>query len=405
MKAVGIFSVKGGVGKTLISLNLAHRLAQRGSTGLLDADWDNSNFAQFTNFGERVKVTKENRIVLPTWEGVKVFSPSLLFGRGKGISMTEDRYVQMISDVMEYGDWGNLDYMVVDLPGGSSDTWKGVLAIFGEVLVGDVIVTQPQMTDALEKGLQLHKFLDIPVVGVVNNMAYLTCPHGDKMYPFGNSLSTEEVVKRYEYDYFGEIPFITDLPKLIAEGKPFIESEAIDDIVRKVVELQVPKTSFLEKLRAKVTEAIKSEVEKVLAYFIITFQKEFNVGDVAVREGFTEQKHTALTVTDEAGQRVLTRLVLKLKDGKLVVLSKPEKVDFELVTSFKTLARMIMGKAKKNGELVDYDPMEAWLAGEVKAYGTGFTVKAVRTFEAMFSNQEVMSKIRERYGKILERWI
>jgi ATP-binding protein involved in chromosome partitioning len=405
MKCVGIFSVKGGVGKTLISINIAHQLAQHGKTGLLDADWDNSNFAQFTNFNEKIKVTKDNKIILPEWEDVKVFSPSLLFGREKGVSMTEDRYVQMISDVMEYGDWGDLDYMVVDLPGGSSDTWKGILTIFSEVLVGDVIVTQPLMNDALEKGLQLHKFLDIPVLGVINNMCYLTCPHGDKIYLFGNTNNTIEIVKRYECEYLGEIPFITDLPKLINEGKPIIKSDTISNTVEKIVKLPIQKTSFIERFKEKITDAIRGEVEKILAYFIVTFQKEFDVKDVAIKEGFTEQKNTVLTITDDSGSKVITRLVLKLKDGKLVVVSKPENIDFEIVTSFRTLARILMGKAKRGNQIVDYNPMDAWLAGEIKAYGSGFTTKAVRTLEAMFNNQDVVNKIRENYGKILERWI
>jgi putative sterol carrier protein len=261
------------------------------------------------------------------------------------------------------------------------------------------------MNDALEKGLQLHKFLDIPVLGVINNMCYLTCPHGDKIYLFGNTNNTIEIVKRYECEYLGEIPFITDLPKLINEGKPIIKSDTISNTVEKIVKLPIQKTSFIERFKEKITDAIRGEVEKILAYFIVTFQKEFDVKDVAIKEGFTEQKNTVLTITDDSGSKVITRLVLKLKDGKLVVVSKPENIDFEIVTSFRTLARILMGKAKRGNQIVDYNPMDAWLAGEIKAYGSGFTTKAVRTLEAMFNNQDVVNKIRENYGKILERWI
>jgi ATP-binding protein involved in chromosome partitioning len=405
LKAVGVFSVKGGVGKTLVAINLALRLREKGRTGLLDADWDNSNFAQFTGFTEPVKVTKDNKILLPVWNGVKVFSPSLLFGRDRGVSMTEDRYVQMMSDVMEYGDWGELDYLVVDLPGGSSDTWRGVLMVFGEVLVGDVIVTQPLMIDSLEKGLQLHRFFEIPVIGVVNNMAYLTCPHGEKIYLFGDPSTTAEVAKKHGYEYLGEIPFIPDLPKLIVSGKPVIESPVLDEVVKRVVEAEVQRAGFIERFKEKVTEAIKSEVEKVLAYFIVTTQREFDFKDVAEREGFTEQNNVVLTITDESGTRVLTRLVVKLKGGKIVVVTKPERVDYEIVASFKTLARLIMGKARRGDQVVEYDPLTAWLAGEIKAYGSGFTPRAIRVFEALFKNRELLEKVRSRYSKMLERWI
>lgn len=405
MKAVGVFSVKGGVGKTLVAINIALRLSKHGRTGLLDADWDNSNFAQFTNFNGRIGVTKDNRFVLPEWNGIRVFSPSLLIGRDRGVSMTEDRYVQMISDVMEYGNWGDLDYMVVDLPGGSSDTWRGVLTIFGEVLIGDIIVIQPLMTDSLEKSLQLHKFLDIPVVGVLNNMVYLTCPHGDKVYLFGDNNTVKEIVQKYEYEYLGDIPFVTDLPKMISNGTPFIESEALDYATKKIIESPIPKTSFIDRFKEKITDAIKSEIEKVLAYFIITFQKEFDVRDRAVREGFTEQNNIALTITDESMTKPITRLVLKLKDGKLVVVSKPEKVNYEIITSFRTLARIIMGKMRRGNQVIDYDPMTAWLVGDVKVYGTGFSVKAMRTFEAIFNNQDLINMIRDKYGSLLERWI
>jgi len=99
VKVVGIFSTKGGTGKTTIAINLAHKLSKVGKTGLLDADIDNSNFAQFVKFNGKIEIGRDKTIILPEWNGVKVFSMSLLTGM-KGVSMTEDRYVQIINDVM-----------------------------------------------------------------------------------------------------------------------------------------------------------------------------------------------------------------------------------------------------------------------------------------------------------------
>jgi len=405
VKAVGVFAIKGGVGKTLISINLAYRLREYGRVGLIDADFDNSNFAQFTQFDEAIEVTKDQKLVLPEWNGVKVFSASLLVGRERSVSMTADRYVQMLSDAMEFGDWGRLDYVVIDLPAGSSDVWKGVLSIFANVLLGDLIVTQPCMTDATVKALNVHRYFDIPVVGVVDNMAYFKCSCGQEHYVFGDPDATKKATASFGYEYLGAIPIVPDMPKRLAEGNPIIESKVIDDVAKKISEMEVKSTSFLERIKEGALKAIKHEVEKVLAWFIVRLQKEFDASKIAEETGFTEERPFLLTITDEEGRKVITSVPLRLRKGKLVVLKNPERIDYEIATSFRTLARCVMGKARIRGKVVDFDAWDAWANGDIKVYGTGFTPRAVKVLREVFGDEDFMNELRERYGKVLEKWI
>jgi len=395
VKVVGVFSTKGGTGKTTIAINLANRLSKLGRTGLLDADIDNANFAQFVKFDGKVEIGGDKTIILPEWQGVKVFSMSLVAGM-KGVSMTEDRYVQIINDVMQFGDWGDLDYLVVDLPPGSSNVWRAVLKIFANVLVGDVIVTIPGIVDSLQKAIDVHKYYDIPVLAVVENMAYFQCEHGTKYMLFGEPTASKLVG---EVPVF-EIPF---RPRL--SDNVLFDHEAFDKIAEIVRNTEVKKTSFLERIKEAVEKEIKDEVVKILAYVIVKAQKEINAKDVATKYGFVEQRPFVLTITDDSMENVLTRVVLKVKDGKLLVVSKPERVDFEIVAPYKVLARMIMGKARVNGQVVSYDPVDAWLKGDIIVYGMGSVPRTIGVLKHVFSDEGFMGDVRNRFGKILERWI
>jgi len=163
-KTCCIASVKGGVGKTLVSINIAHKLAEMGhKVGLIDADLDNSNFAVFTRASGEIGIEPGQKFRPYVWDGVQVFSMSLIAGREKGVSMTGDRYIQILDDVIEQSKW-DVDYFVVDLPAGSSDVFRVCMELFGDWLVGNVIVTQPVLADATRRTLNLHRYLEIPVL-------------------------------------------------------------------------------------------------------------------------------------------------------------------------------------------------------------------------------------------------
>ncbi len=397
MKAVGVFSTKGGTGKTTVALNLAHRLSKLGRTALLDADIDNANFAQFTKLKASIDITPEKTIILPEWDGVKVFSMSLVVN--KGVSMTADRYVQIINDVVQYGDWGEVEYVVMDLPPGSSNMWRAVLKIFAEVLIGDVIVMQPGLLDSLYKAIDLHKYYDIPVLAIVENMSYFDCKCGERHFLFGETLQ-EETLRGYR---LLRLPF---RPRNVENI--IFEHEVFDELAKLVAGAEVRRTSFLDRVREAISDELKQAVIKVVAYVITKAQKEYDPSHLralAEKYGFTEEKTFALTVMDNKMETVITRVVLRFKDGKIVVVTKPEQVDYEIAASYRALARAIMGKAKVDGRLVDFDPVDAWLKGEVMVYGMGSVAKAFAVIKALLQEEEFVRDVRSRFGWILERWI
>jgi len=151
----------------------------------------------------------------------------------------------------------------------------------------------------------------------------------------------------------------------------------------------VQKPGFLTRLKESVMGKIKTDI-----------------GEIKRRKGFTENRPILLVITDESGLKELVAVPIKVDYDAIKVIKNPKKVDFEIAASFRTLARMILGKRRtKDGRIVDFDPMDAWLMGDVKAYGRGFTPRAVKVFRDLFGDAELMNEIKSKYGKILEKWI
>jgi hypothetical protein len=230
-------------------------------------------------------------------------------------------------------------------------------------------------------------------------MSYFDCKCGERHLLFGEPLS-EDKVRGYR---LLRLPF---RPRNV--DNILFEHEAFDELAKLVLEAEVRKTSFLDRIREAVSDELKQAVIKVVAYIITKAQKEYDPGHLralAEKYGFTEQKTFALTIMDNKMENVITRVVLRFKDGKIVVVTKPEQIDYEIAASYRALARAIMGKAKVDGRLVDFDPVDAWLKGEVVAYGMGSVAKAFAVIKALLQEEEFVRDVRSRFGWVLERWI
>jgi ATP-binding protein involved in chromosome partitioning len=237
---IAVASGKGGVGKTTIAVNLAAVLAGRGScVGLMDADIYGPNVPRMMGIRE-LPAPREDRILPAVAHGVKVLSIGLMVEPGRPLvwrgPMLHSAIRQFLADV----EWGDLDYLIVDLPPGTGD----VPISLGQLarISGGLIVTLPQKVsqeDAL-RGLEMFRMMDVPILGVVENMSYWTGPDGSPVDLFGRG-GGKTLAEDAGVPFLGEIPIDPNVRIGGDSGRPvviaFPESPvavALKDVAEKV---------------------------------------------------------------------------------------------------------------------------------------------------------------------------
>jgi len=203
--AVAIASGKGGVGKSTVSVNVAVSLAQTGAkVGLLDADIYGPNVPTMMGVN-RMPPPQNGKLVPAETFGVKMMSIGFMVKPGQPLiwrgPMLHSAIRQFLADV----DWGELDYLIVDLPPGTGDAQ---LSLAQSVpLSGCVIVTLPQQVslEDASRSLAMFKELQVPILGVIENMSYLELPDGTRMEVFGKG-GGQQLASMAGVPYFGGIP-------------------------------------------------------------------------------------------------------------------------------------------------------------------------------------------------------
>ena len=244
---IAVASGKGGVGKSTVAVNLAVILAGKGAkVGLLDADIYGPNIPTMMGV-DKLGGTKDEKILPGEGHGVKVMSIGFMVKPEQALiwrgPMLHSAIKQFITDV----DWGELDYLVVDLPPGTGDVQLSLSQTLE--LQGGVIVTLPQQVslDDAMRGINMFHELDVPIFGVIENMSYLETSSGEKLDIFGSG-GGEKLAKMTGVPYLGSIPIDPQVRIGGDGGIPVVVSHP-DSVVSSIL------TEMAEKVAAQVSIA------------------------------------------------------------------------------------------------------------------------------------------------------
>ncbi|HVV40882.1 MAG TPA: Mrp/NBP35 family ATP-binding protein [Nitrobacter sp.] len=223
---IAVASGKGGVGKSTTAINLALGLRDQGlRVGLLDADIYGPSVPRLAGIHEKPKLTGDKKMIPIERFGLSIMSIGFLVEEDTAMiwrgPMVMSAITQMLRDVA----WGSLDVLVVDMPPGTGDAQ---LTLAQSVpLKGAVIVSTPQDLSLIDarRGLAMFRKVDVPVLGIVENMSYFQCPHcGTRSDIFGHGGARHEA-ERLGVPFLGEIPLDMTIRTTSDSGAPVVDSE------------------------------------------------------------------------------------------------------------------------------------------------------------------------------------
>lgn len=206
---IAVGSGKGGVGKSTVAANLALALKQEGATaGLLDADIYGPSIPIMMGVaeGEKPKIAPGNRIVPIVRHGMPLMSMGFLMGGGDAVVWRGPMLAKMLQQFLEQVDWGNLDYLVLDLPPGTGDVQISLAQLIP--ISGAVVVTTPQdvaLAD-VKRAIKMFQMTQVPILGIVENMSEFICPHCKETTPIFGPSGNAEKYKNLGVDLLGTLP-------------------------------------------------------------------------------------------------------------------------------------------------------------------------------------------------------
>lgn len=239
---IAVASGKGGVGKSTLAANLAVAMAAQGlKVGLMDADIYGPSLPILFGLSGRPE-TQDGKIVPPEAFGVRAMSMGLMVSEDQSLAWRGPMVMGAVRQLMSDVDWGELDVLLIDTPPGTGDAHISLIQT--KRLSGAVIVSTPQemaLAD-VRRGVQLFRKTDTPVIGIVENMAWLETPSGEKQYLFGKG-GAEKAAEELGAPFLGAIPLYPEVQQASDAGTPLAAGDH-------------PATAAFQKLAEKVSAFI-----------------------------------------------------------------------------------------------------------------------------------------------------
>ena len=225
LNTIAVASGKGGVGKSTVAVNLALSLAKEGyDVGLIDTDIYGPSVPTMLGLeGEKPRVSEERKIIPLQKYGLKVLSMGFMIDPQKAVIWRGPMVTKAIRQFLGDTDWGTLDYLVMDLPPGTGDIQLTIVQTVS--LTGAVIVSTPQevaLADA-RKGVSMFDNVNVPVLGIVENMAFFTPPDlpDRKYYLFGQG-GARRLARDLDVPFLGEVPIEQAVRESGDDGEPIV---------------------------------------------------------------------------------------------------------------------------------------------------------------------------------------
>jgi ATP-binding protein involved in chromosome partitioning len=255
---IAVGSGKGGVGKTTLAVNLALAMAKLGhKVGLLDADVYGPNVPLMLGINQQPKVLGDNRIEPIEAHGLKVISVGLLNPGDKPLIWRGPMLHSIIKQFLGSVVWGQLDYLVVDLPPGTGDVSLSLIQTVP--LTGAIVVSTPSdvsLQDA-RKAIEMFRQMKVDLVGMVENMSYFVCPHCNHEIDVFSRGGAEKTAKQFGVSFLGNIQLDPDIRKSGDSGKPAVLEGENSSHAKSLYE-------FARKVIARVDEIKSSASESVI---------------------------------------------------------------------------------------------------------------------------------------------
>jgi ATP-binding protein involved in chromosome partitioning len=253
---VAVGSGKGGVGKTTLAVNLATALARLGfRVGLIDADIYGPNVPMMMGISRQPRVLENNQIEPLESHGVKLISVGFISPGDKPLVMRGPMLHQIVRQFLQQVKWGELDFLIVDLPPGTGDV---VISLVQTVpLTGAVIVSTPSdvsLQDA-RKALEMFHQVNVDVLGLVENMSHFTCPHCNQVIDIFSRGGAERLAKQANLTFLGSIELDPEIRHGGDHGLPIVlagegnqHAGQFYEVARKVAERALMQSSKNENI-------------------------------------------------------------------------------------------------------------------------------------------------------------